>query len=521
MPPISSVPVVTKTPSRVAITVFLLVSGLYFADTCLRASMKTFWMDELFTVYVCRLPSFHATWTAVMRGCDFNPPLFYLFTRGAEHLFGEGLIATRLPSILGFWVSGVCLYSFLSRRLGRAAGGIAALFPFFTLAYTYAFEARAHGFVLAWSGLMLVCWQRAREKDGSTLWPAAFFLSFLAALLTHVYAVYLVIPYAMAEAYDLIRKRRLHAGMLLAMILAPALVVPLYLRMIHAYRGLTAIGGLTERTGDVIQRNLVSVLGPALLIFSLIFILLAWKWREIHRESAHEQRRSLPTVEVVLAIGFVILPMLGILTVRIGHGPFFDRYFLAATTGYSILLAQMIVYRGDRALAVKLFAAMVVLLLGSTLAAARYRVSHTYLGQVEPSSHFAFSSNPAQPLAPYASLLRNTGSSDVLITADPLFLYLHYYAPPALRQRLVFGAAESDDVFLKSYRHLVDDAGVDLRTTTFSAFFATHNDFFVYGADDGLLNGRCFDCLNVFLKAGYTLRSVDRDDSYLLEHFSR
>ena len=48
------------TSRRIAIA-FLLVSALYFVDTFLRATLKTFWYDELFTVYLCRLPTFHAT----------------------------------------------------------------------------------------------------------------------------------------------------------------------------------------------------------------------------------------------------------------------------------------------------------------------------------------------------------------------------------------------------------------------------------------------------------------------------
>src|SRR4051794_18078178 len=84
--------------------VFLLISALYFVDTFLRATLKTFWYDELFTVYLCRLPTFHATWAAVLNGTDLNPPLFYLMTRWAQHWSGEGLIATRLPAIIGFWI---------------------------------------------------------------------------------------------------------------------------------------------------------------------------------------------------------------------------------------------------------------------------------------------------------------------------------------------------------------------------------------------------------------------------------
>jgi hypothetical protein len=61
-----------------AIAGVALFSVLYFADIFLKASQKCFWFDELFTVYLCRLPDFKSTWTAVAHGADFNPPLFYL-----------------------------------------------------------------------------------------------------------------------------------------------------------------------------------------------------------------------------------------------------------------------------------------------------------------------------------------------------------------------------------------------------------------------------------------------------------
>src|SRR6266851_2535093 len=76
-----------------------LVSAVYFADILLKASRKCFWFDELVTTYLCRLHDFKSTWTAVLHGADFNPPLLYLLTRTAQGLFREGLIATRLPAI--------------------------------------------------------------------------------------------------------------------------------------------------------------------------------------------------------------------------------------------------------------------------------------------------------------------------------------------------------------------------------------------------------------------------------------
>src|SRR5580698_6436619 len=74
--------------SRLTALGIVLVSIVYFTDIFLKASHKCFWFDELFAVYLCRLPTFTSTWSAVIHGADFNPPLYYLLTRGAERLFG-------------------------------------------------------------------------------------------------------------------------------------------------------------------------------------------------------------------------------------------------------------------------------------------------------------------------------------------------------------------------------------------------------------------------------------------------
>jgi uncharacterized membrane protein len=208
---------------------FGFVSLLYFTDICLRASRKCFWFDELVTVYLCRLPDFHSTWAAVAHGVDFNPPLFYLLTRSSQRLFGEGLIATRLPEILAFWLFCVCLYFFVSRRVGRLAGFVAAALPFFTLAQYYAYEARPHAIVLGWCGLALVCWQRATEGERRYLWLAAFGLSLAGALMSHVYAVYVVFPFVVAEIYRLLKNRRFEWGMIAAIVLPLILAATIYL----------------------------------------------------------------------------------------------------------------------------------------------------------------------------------------------------------------------------------------------------------------------------------------------------
>lgn len=501
---------------------FLLLSALYFADTSLHASLKTFWMDELFTVYLCRLPSFHATWTAVMHGCDFNPPLFYLLTRGAQTLFGEGLIATRLPAVLGLWVFGASLYLFAARRLGPVRGLIAALFPVFTLAHSYAYEARPHGVVLGWCGIMLLCWQRAREWTLFSPWLFGLLLSFLAALLTHVYAVYLVVPILFAEAAMLLRRQRIHLGITATVVLAPILVAPLYLGMAKTYTSLNSVGGLLAHPYEILQNYLVAVLGPSLLVLLVVITLIAWYDRGADINSSAAPSRSLTDVELFLALGFALLPVIGALGVAFSHGPFFDRYFLSATAGYALLFAQSSAFpRGRNFVARGLLASMLSLLVADTGLVLYAHVRHANLRQIEPASHFAFPANPSEPLWRDGALLQDKTGLDILVTEDHNYLYLYYYAPPEIRRRLVFGAPEPDDLHLVSYLRLARWANLDLRASTYQQFFATHNDFLVYSSTDGLYNGSCFDCLQHFLTAGYTLRSVHRDFSNLLEHFSR
>jgi hypothetical protein len=63
---------------------------MYFLLTCYRASRKLFWFDELFTLYISRLPDMATLWSALKQGVDHNPPLFYAVTRFSGSLFGEG-----------------------------------------------------------------------------------------------------------------------------------------------------------------------------------------------------------------------------------------------------------------------------------------------------------------------------------------------------------------------------------------------------------------------------------------------
>src|SRR3954451_22972836 len=91
--------------------------------------------------------------------------------------------------------------------MGHVAGLVGGLFPFFTMAQYYAYEARPHGITLGWCGLALVSWQNAKDGPRRYISLLCFCLSLTGALLTHVYAVFILVPFFVAEVYETFRTR--------------------------------------------------------------------------------------------------------------------------------------------------------------------------------------------------------------------------------------------------------------------------------------------------------------------------
>jgi hypothetical protein len=290
------------------------------------------------------------------------------------------------------------------------------------------------------------------------------------------------------------------------------------------YRSAGLIGGIHIHPYEVLQRYLVAMVGPALVLLLIFLLLLAIERRQAENGLLQETVSALLPEELWLAALFGCLALIGAIGVKISHGPFFNRYFLASAAGYAILLAQAATARTRRALAAKgLVVAMLFLLTADTAIAAFCRWHHADLDQMEPASRFAFPPDPHQPLRRDEALLRNHDSQDILVTEEHTYLYLYYYAPPALRARLFLGIPDADAAEVLGYQREARWARLnDIRPTTFADFFANHRDFYVYSPLDPTVSATaCKDCLEQFLKAGYTLRSVDRDSDNLLEHFSK
>jgi hypothetical protein len=501
--------------SRIHIAGIALVSIIYFADIFLKAKEKCYWFDELCTVYLCRLPSFSSTWTAVLHGADFNPPLFYLLIRGAQRLFGPGLIATRLPATIGVWVFGLCLFLFVARRTGVICGFIAGVFPFFTLAEYYAYEARAHGLILGWCGLALLCWQRNAEGRAKYLWLAGFSVSLLGALLTHVYAVYLFVPFALVEFYNIIKKGRPNWGIVCAMLLTLIPVVAVvYLPLFRMYRS-TVRAGFFVPAHELFQRFLVVAIGPALSILLLSLILFGLEG--IRRTSVATAKLKIPKREMLVAAGFTCIPLLGFLGSRLSHGPFIDRYFLSSIAGLAIFLGFANAERQAGSWSAKALAACMLLLMIGDLGATTYVIAGSHrMFLAEPSTRLPINTTPSDPMRRYETVSFDHNGLDILVLPSLEYFYFFEYAPQSIVSHLYF-AAPADDVNLRLYERIGKWGHVDFKTTTFSSFLTNHERFLVYAS--GI--GSDPEAVEAIASRGYRLTSAQTDAGGIMYEYAK
>ncbi|HEY2535431.1 MAG TPA: glycosyltransferase family 39 protein, partial [Solirubrobacteraceae bacterium] len=155
---------------------------------------QSFWYDEAFTpVHVL-----HASLGATLHGVvhtENTPPLWYLIAWADSRLLGTGEYALRLPSALAgiatvpvAWAIGRELTA--RRTTAIATAAFVAVNP---LLVWYSQEARAYGLFVLLAALAMLCFLRALHEP-SPARMAAFALSGALALLSHYFAVFLLIP---------------------------------------------------------------------------------------------------------------------------------------------------------------------------------------------------------------------------------------------------------------------------------------------------------------------------------------
>jgi hypothetical protein len=155
--------------------------------------LQSFWFDEAFTPVHVLHPSIVAS-METMAHTENTPPLWYVLIWVWTRIFGTGVVAMRMVSALAGIALVAVVYEIarelVGRRVAIVAAALTAANPLFVW---YSQEARAYELYALTAELAILCFIRA-ERVPSARRMAAFALTGCLALLSHYFAVFLLVP---------------------------------------------------------------------------------------------------------------------------------------------------------------------------------------------------------------------------------------------------------------------------------------------------------------------------------------
>lgn len=315
--------------------ILLLLS--YFLAVHHSGASKPLWFDEVGTLTVATEPTLHKMFVAA--GPDGQPPLQYLAVRAVLHLFPYSEFVLRLPALLCMLLAFVALYFFL-RKFCPAIVALLGLSIFITPDIIhFGEEARPYSFMVGFTALLLLCWQRAAEAERRPFWLAGVTLSTACLVLSQPYGCFYVVPVLAAEAYRSRVRRRLDGGLLIALALGLA-AIAVTLWSAHATR-VALFAGLPKggipfarpKSGNV-YHDLLHELGDYGGLFLWMGLLGLPLGLRAGRPTRPPGEAGVSYRSSVVAIVTVILtcPVIWIFASVTTHY-FWERYVLASTIG--------------------------------------------------------------------------------------------------------------------------------------------------------------------------------------------
>ncbi len=198
----------------------VLLSVCFVAASGRAASANPLWMDEVLTVWVVRMKSTAAIWSALYHGSEFASPTYHLLLHYWGNIAGFSYFALRLPSILAILVSAACVFALLRPYAGISVAAFGMCFTLLGSLSSYAVQIRPYALVVCCFAVAALLWT-GLEEQRPVLWRVVVITGLLAlAIALHFYAVLFVPCFALMELLWAISTRRVRipvwAGLFIA-----------------------------------------------------------------------------------------------------------------------------------------------------------------------------------------------------------------------------------------------------------------------------------------------------------------
>jgi mannosyltransferase len=302
---------------------------------------QSFWYDEAFTPVHVLHPSLTATLRSFVH-TENTPPLWYVIAWADTRLLGTGEYALRLPSALAgiatvpvAWAIGRELTA--RRVTAIATAALVAVNPLFVW---YSQEARAYALFVLFAALAMLCFLRALHRP-STGRMVAFALSGSLALLSHYFAVFLLIPMVLWLLWTHADRLRAVMPAIAALVLVGLALTPLI--SAQGGHGTQWIGqwALSSRLQAIPQYYLTDYYGAALghgiellIALGILAGLGLGLWRVL---TPPEERGAL--ISLTVAAGGILIPLA---LVAFGADYLAPRNLVAAMIPLTALIAVIV-----------------------------------------------------------------------------------------------------------------------------------------------------------------------------------
>lgn len=323
---------------------------------------QSYWYDESLTVDEVRRP--FASMLAVVGGQETSPPLYFVLAWGWARIFGSAEVGLRALSAVCGTIAVPLSFGAARTLLNRRAAVLtAALVATSPMVVWYSQEARTYALLVALSALSLWCMAQAAQ-GGERRWVMGWTFGAAAALATHFFAAFLIVPEA---AWLLWSRRKRDVRLAVAGVIGVQFaLLPLAwtdrshgLDYIHAIPLVTRLGDTAVEfaAGNLDGRPDAVVLVGAACILSATSL-----WRLWRCASRSEQRDAL--TPAVIAIAALALPLA---FAAAGFDYIYARNLLPALLPLTVTVAAGATAGGNRRQAISVGTALVCVCLTSTL----------------------------------------------------------------------------------------------------------------------------------------------------------